>query len=188
MTRTRKMTWKIGVKSQASVLPMSAPATAGQRFGARVGAGVWASGVGEAFGSGVGVAVGVGLGQGAEVDEGPGVPAGGEAAGLGAAAKTGAPMRRPSSSTRPATRPSLMRRSAFTFFVSSLPRRPASADRIVASRVPGVAAGDALHTHPAPLQQPVALDGLLRVARAGRVEATRGREPGEGDPVEADKP
>src|SRR3970282_1595174 len=77
MTRARNMTWKIGVKSQASVLPMSAPATAGQRFGARVGAGVWPSGVGEAFGSGVGVAVGVGLGQGAEVDEGPGVTAGG---------------------------------------------------------------------------------------------------------------
>src|SRR3970040_2316689 len=124
MTRAREMTWKIGVKSQASVLPMSAPATAGQRFGARVGAGVWPSGVGEAFGSGVGVAVGGGVGQGAEVDEGPGVTAGAEADGLGVSAKTGAPVRRPSSSTRPATRPSLMRRSAFTFFVSFLPLLP----------------------------------------------------------------
>src|SRR3970040_1659769 len=115
MTRARKMTWKIGVKSQASVLPMSAPATAGQRFGARGGAGVWASGVGEACGSGVGVAVGVGLGQGAEVDEGPGVTAGAEADGLGVSAKTGAPMRRPSSSTRPRPRRGLCGRVAFTF-------------------------------------------------------------------------
>ena len=40
MTRPRKMAWKIGVKSQASVLPISEPATAVQRLGWRVGAGV----------------------------------------------------------------------------------------------------------------------------------------------------
>src|SRR3970040_1500129 len=94
MTRAREMTWKIGVKSQASVLPMSAPATAGQRFGARVGAGVWPSGVGEAFGSGVGVAVGGGLGQGAEVDGGPGGTAGAEGDARGGAGGRGARRRK----------------------------------------------------------------------------------------------
>ena len=54
-----------------------------------------------------------------------------------------------------------------------------SADRVIAARVPGVAARDALHAHPGAAEQAVALDGLLGVARAARLEAARGRQPRE---------
>ena len=43
----------------------------------------------------------------------------------------------------------------------------ASLHRVIAAGTPGTAAGDALGTHPAALREPVLLDGLLRVLRAG---------------------
>jgi len=49
-------------------------------------------------------------------------------------------------------------------------------------------APDPADAHPAPLQQPVAFDRLLRVARAGRLVATARRQPAEHDPVEPDEP
>src|SRR6478609_8350983 len=50
------------------------------------------------------------------------------------------------------------------------------------------AAGDPPGTHPAPSQETVLLDGLLRVAGAGRFITTARRHPGEHDPVEPDHP
>ena len=53
---------------------------------------------------------------------------------------------------------------------------------------PGVAAGDPSGAHPAALEEAVLLDGLLRVARAGRLVAAARRQPREHDPVELDQP
>jgi hypothetical protein len=72
-------------------------------------------------------------------------------------------------------------RTAFT-------RRRASADRVIASGVPGMAARDALHAHPAALDQSVSVDGLFRVTRAARlVPAARG-QPEERRAIQVDQP
>src|SRR5687767_2376793 len=62
------------------------------------------------------------------------------------------------------------------------------ANRVIPARIPRVTPGDALGAHPAPLQQPVLRDRLLRVVRTGRLVSTRWRQPGEHDPVELDEP
>ena len=76
-------------------------------------------------------------------------------------------------------------------------RRPAGAprhggdlqaNRVVAAGIARVASRDPLHSHPAAPEQPVAIDGLLRVARAGRLVAAAGRHPGEHDSVQPDEP
>src|SRR5258705_10869761 len=51
----------------------------------------------------------------------------------------------------------------------------------------GMAAGDAPGAHPRATEEPVALDGLLRVARAGRLVAAARRQPAEGEPVGMDQ-
>src|SRR5262245_23379601 len=62
-----------------------------------------------------------------------------------------------------------------------------SADRVIATRVPGMTAGDPLRTHPAALEQAVLHDRLLRVAGAGGLEPAARRHPGEQDPVQPDQ-
>src|SRR5579872_7475173 len=51
-----------------------------------------------------------------------------------------------------------------------------SGHRVVAATRERVAACDASGSHPPALQPSVPLDGLIRVVRAGRVVATRGRQ------------
>ena len=53
------------------------------------------------------------------------------------------------------------------------------ADRVISARMQGVATTDAQRPHPRPVQQPVALDGVVRVPRAARGIAAAGRHPGE---------
>src|SRR3954447_3059552 len=67
-------------------------------------------------------------------------------------------------------------------------RRASSTDRVIPTRVPWVAAGDALGTHPAPFEQPVLVDRLLRVVRTGGLVPARGGQPDEHDAVEPDEP
>src|SRR5689334_489831 len=62
------------------------------------------------------------------------------------------------------------------------------ANGVIAAPAPRMAAGDAAHPHPAALDEPVLLDGLLRVARAGGLVATTRRHPREDDPVQPDHP
>src|SRR5258706_7982435 len=54
-----------------------------------------------------------------------------------------------------------------------------SANRVVASGIAGVAAGDPAGAHDAAPEEPVAFDRLLGVAGAGRLVAAAGRQPGE---------
>jgi len=62
------------------------------------------------------------------------------------------------------------------------------ANRVVAARIPRVAAGDSTHSHPAPSKQTVLADRLLGIYRAGRLEATDRRSPGKQTAIEPDKP
>src|SRR5689334_907132 len=62
------------------------------------------------------------------------------------------------------------------------------ADGVVAARMAGMAASDPAHPQPAATDEPVPVDRLLGVARAGRFVAAARGEPGEGDPVQPDEP
>ena len=63
----------------------------------------------------------------------------------------------------------------------------AGTDRVIAAPAPWMAAAMP-RTHPAPLQEPVLLDRLLRVARAGRLISAARRHPEAKDPVKPDHP
>jgi hypothetical protein len=65
---------------------------------------------------------------------------------------------------------------------------PQLTNRVIAAGVTWVTSPDSADAHPAPLQQPVAFDCLLRVARACRLIATTGGQPREQEPVEPDEP
>src|SRR4051794_20440298 len=67
-------------------------------------------------------------------------------------------------------------------------RTASLADRVIPTGVPWVTSGDPPGPHPAPLQQAILQDGLLRVVRTRRLEAARRREPREDDPVELYRP
>jgi hypothetical protein len=62
------------------------------------------------------------------------------------------------------------------------------ANRVVAARIPRVAAGDSTHSHPAPSKQAVLADRLFGILRTGRLEATDRWSPGKQTAIEPDEP
>jgi hypothetical protein len=61
-----------------------------------------------------------------------------------------------------------------------------SADWIVATGIPRVAAENSTHSHPAPSKQTVLFDGLFRVNRTGWFKPTDRRAPGKEAAIEPD--
>ena len=160
-TSVMNSAWNTGVKSQA----ISENGSPG-----------WAGASGTAFGLTVALGVAVGAAEAAAdptAAEGDSAPSGAQAA---------------------TTRISPTRISAGTSQRRTCEPRdgdpdadPRLSDRVIPTRVPGMAAGDTPDAQPASLEQPVLRDRLLGVARAGRFEAAARGQPEEDDSIESDQ-
>ena len=189
------MAWKRGVKIQAMVLTGSAPGTAGQRLGRCVGRGT-SVGLGASparVGAGLGVGACVGLGHGAAVLRRPArSSAGRPMARRTDRARAGRHGRQPEEQDegdgQDGNEAELDAPIGGHEVSVILPwRTQGSADRVIAAGREGVAARDPLGTHPASLEQPVALDGLLGVSRAAGLVSTRRGAQANSDAIHVDQ-
>src|SRR5579862_1704763 len=172
--------WKIGVKVQPMRLPGSGARAAG-----------W---------SGVGWGVGLTLGEGAAdapdeiaapTDAGASEPLAGASeplvGGVHAATRSATSTMSPIAARAHSAGWTRGRDGRGRMGRPGIGERIGSADRVVASRVAGMAAGDALHAHETPPDQPVSLDRLLGVVGAGRLVAALGRQPREREAVRVNR-